>query len=62
MFFTLIDGTLLNITKVATISFDNVNFKIFYRMINGSVKEDSFDNNSDFSSRVEYVKSKLVMK
>lgn len=62
MFLTLINGELLNITKVSTISFDADTFTITYGVINGKAKKEIMADEPSYNSRVEFIKSKLIMK
>ena len=60
MFITLSNGRLLNVTKISTITTND--WTINYTMINGTVIEDTFDNEIEFNTQLDFIKEKLVVR
>lgn len=59
MFIELNNGSVLNVTKISSITFEGLS--IIYRLINGDVKTEVFSDESSFDEKVNFIKSKLVV-
>lgn len=60
MFITLSNGRLLNVTKISTITTEGLS--INYSMINGTIITDTFDNEIEFNTQLDFIKEKLVVR
>lgn len=59
MFLELNNGSILNVTKISSIIFEDLS--ITYRLINGDSKTEVFSDESSFNEKVNFIKSKLVV-
>lgn len=59
MFLELNNGSILNVTKISSIIFEDLS--ITYRLINGGSKTEVFSDESSFNEKVNFIKSKLVV-